>query len=117
MIMNHYIHDYRGYDQVELETKANDYIETKLKEAGKEEIIRWDLCDVGANGIQLRAFIGKSSMMWVGAPSHTIKYDLSNLNEVMDEFLGYYIEHSKGYSKDSNPTRYQEESFAKWGCE
>jgi hypothetical protein len=118
MIGKHYIHDYYGYDPEELTEITEQYIENKFNDAGLADVITWDLCDVGARGgVQLRAFIGKSSTMWVGSPEYTIKYDMQNLYDVMDEFVEYYIENSKGFTKDSNPTRYQEESFKKYGCE
>ena len=119
MIQSHHINDSRGYDPEYLKSEAEPYIENRLNEENLSDIIKWDLCDVGARGIQLRAFIGKSSMMWVGSPSHTIEYDLSNLWVMMDEFLDYYVGHCKGvnYTPDSNPTRFQEEQFAKYGCD
>lgn len=129
MIRGHYLHkqkhqEWRGrhkeaiyYDPEVVQQTVDAYVEPKFIEAGKEEVINWDLCDVGARGIQMRAFIGKSSMMSIGSPDFTIEYDLSNIQECMEAFVEYYLKQAKGRTVDSNPTRFQEEQFAKYGCE
>jgi hypothetical protein len=125
MIKSHYLHKFRRddekdyYDQDQLIEKANEYIETKLKEENLANVIKWDLSDVGANGIQLRGFIGKSTMLGFCDPEFTIKYDMSNLYEKMDAFLAYHIGQCKKYkfNESSHPTKFQEEMFERYGCD
>jgi len=87
-----------------------DYIEesicTQLSEYENFDGI--DFCDVGANGIQIRGFHKKVGDYTYG-DQPTIKYDFSNIEEVITEFV-------EMWKAQDNPAKLNSYlSFIYWG--
>lgn len=64
-------------------------IHKKLK--GYENFLGIDLCDVGANGIQIRGH-HKDINGYTYGKQPTVKYDFSNIKEVISEFVNMWFD-------------------------
>lgn len=89
--------DFSPYMEIEMIEKhfeellfiQND-IHKKLK--GYENFLGIDFCNVGANGIQIRGH-HKDITGYTYGKQPTIKYDFSNINEAISEFVNMWFEY------------------------